>query len=437
MESFVICLILFPGASVAPNLESTIGPGCRALLFPMRDGPFLEPTPSNAHAAMKVPEPPRAALPEAWKARLEAEARDRADRRLTRHITAPAGLDFCSNDYLGLRRDPRLAAAAAAAAREHGTGAGAARLLRGTTPLHDALEAALAAWKGQAACLLFGTGYQANSALLPSLLGDGDAVFSDALNHASLVDGCRLAKARGAHVGVFRHRDLDDLAERLATWQARRAPGGHALVATDAVFSMDGDAADLPGLLALCERHEALLLVDEAHATGLLGPTRAGLAEAQGVAGRVPLVMGTLGKALGGFGAFVACPEPLREHFVNTARGFIFSTALPPPSVGAALTAAAIARAEAWRAERALGHAARVRGALGLPAQPSAIVPVLLGDEARALVASAALQARGFDVRAVRPPTVPPGTARLRITTGAHLEDAEVDALITALEEIL
>jgi 8-amino-7-oxononanoate synthase len=386
---------------------------------------------------MKVPEPPASHLPGAWNAWLEAEARARAEHGLARHIAPPAGLDFCSNDYLGLRRDPRLARSAAAAARDHGTGAGAARLLRGTTPLHDALEADLAAWKGQAACLLFGTGYQANAALLPSLLGDGDAVFSDALNHASLVDGCRLAKARGAHVGVFRHLDLDDLAERLAAWRIRRPPGGRALVATDAVFSMDGDAADLPGLLALCERHEALLLVDEAHATGLLGATRAGLAEAQGVAGRVPLVMGTLGKALGGFGAFVACPALLREHFVNTARGFIFSTALPPPSVGAALSAAAIARAEAWRAERALGHAARLRRALGLPGQPSAIVPVLLGDEARALTAAALLQARGFDVRAVRPPTVPPGTARLRVTTGAHLADAEVDALVAALTEIL
>jgi 8-amino-7-oxononanoate synthase len=342
-------------------------------------------------------------------------------------------VDFCSNDYLGLRRDPRLAEAAARAARDHGSGAGGARLLRGTTPLHDELEAALAAWKGTEACLLFNTGFQANATIIPALAGVGDAVFSDALNHASLVDGCRLARAGGAHLGIYRHLDLADLAGRLAAWRAAAPTEGLALVATDAVFSMDGDVADLPALLDLCERHGALLLTDEAHATGLLGSDGAGLAQLQGVHGRVPLVMGTLGKALGAFGAFICCDDLLREHLLNTARGFIFSTALPPPVVGAALEGVRLARAEAWRRERALAFARGLRDALGQADLPSAIIPVPVGPDAEAVRLASRLQAMGFDVRAVRPPTVPEGSARLRITTGAHLEEAQVQALIKAL----
>lgn len=375
-------------------------------------------------------------LPGSWIERLDGARRQRVELARDRRIEAPAGLDFTSNDYLGLRRDPRLAEAAARAALEFGSGSGGARLLRGDCPLHGVLESALATWKGAEACLLFNTGYQCNATLIPALLQAGDAVFSDALNHASLVDGCRMARAGGARVEVYRHLDLGDLGTRLAAWRAQAAPDALALVATDAVFSMDGDAADLPGLLALCEAHEALLLVDEAHATGLLGDTGAGLAEAQGVKGRIPLLMGTLGKALGGFGAFVACPAELREHLVNRCRGFIFSTALPPPSLGAALEAVRLAHAEPWRRERALNHARRLREALQIAPMPSAIVPLRLGSDLRAVAAARALQAEGFDVRAVRPPTVPEGEARLRITTGAHLEAGQVEALVTALHRL-
>jgi len=351
-----------------------------------------------------------------------------------RSILQPSGLDFSSNDYLGLSRDPRLGEAAARAARDFGSGSGAARLLRGTTPLHDDLERALAAWKGTESCLLFNTGFQCNATLVPALVQAGDAVFSDALNHASLVDGCRMAKAQGAHLGIFRHDDLNDLEDQLRTWRTQAS--GTALVLTDAIFSMDGDAADLPGLVALCERHQALLLVDEAHASGLLGPTGAGLAEAQGMKGRIPLLMGTLGKALGSFGAFVACDAALRDHLINACRGFIFSTALPPPCLGASLEAVRLAQAEPWRRTKALAHADRLRRTLGLPPQPSAIVPVLLGEDTVAVRQAQALQARGFDVRAVRPPTVPEGSARLRITTGAHLDEPEVEALIAAMQEL-
>lgn len=376
-------------------------------------------------------------LPDAWHDRLTAAADARRQLARSREIAAPLGLDFCSNDYLGLRRDARLADAALTAAREWGAGIGAARLLRGTTPLHDQLERELAVWKGTEAALLFNTGFQCNATLIPALLSPGDAVFSDELNHASLVDGCRMARVRGAEVGVFRHLDLGDLEARLRRWREAAASGALALVVTDAVFSMDGDCADLGALADLCARHRALLLVDEAHATGLLGPTGAGLAEAQDLKGRIPLLMGTLGKALGGFGAFVACGALLRTHLVNVCRGFIFSTALPPPVVAANLAALRIAQAEPWRRARALAHARQLRGALGLPEGPSAIVPLRVGADLRALELASRLQARGFDVRAVRPPTVPEGTARLRITTGAHLETADLEALLAALQELL
>jgi len=375
-------------------------------------------------------------IPTPWLLRLEREARERTARSRNRRIEEPVGLDFCSNDYLGLRLDPRLMGAAARAALEFGAGSGAARLLRGMSPVHLELERELALWKGTESCLLFNTGFQCNATVIPALLGPGDAVFSDALNHASIVDGCRMARSRGAHLGIYRHLILGDLESQLATWRRSATPPAVALVVTDSVFSMDGDVADLPGLLEICRKHNALLMVDEAHSTGLLGEGGSGLAEHQGVAGQVPLIMGTLGKALGSFGAFVACDEILMEHLVNTSRGFIFSTSLPPSPLGAALAAVRIAKLEPWRRKRALGYAQRVREALGLPDHPSAIVPVHAGEDARALAWAAQLQAENFDVRAVRPPTVPEGQSRLRITTGAHLEDHQVDALIEALKKL-
>ncbi len=391
---------------------------------------FPPPYPCHDHPRGSV-------IPPSWLDRFQQQAAHRRALGRERAIHPAVGVDVCSNDYLGLRRDPRLAEAAVTAARTYGTGAGAARLLRGTCPLHDALEATLAQWKGTAACLLFNTGYQANATLIPALVRAGDAVFSDALNHASLVDGCRMARAGGAHVGIFGHLDLDDLESQLTAWRTGARPGALALVATDAVFSMDGDAADLPALVALCERRGALLLIDEAHATGLLGADGAGLAQFQGVHGRVPLVMGTLGKAVGAFGAFVCCDAVLRDHLLNTARGFIFSTALPPPVLGAALEGIRIARAESWRRDRALALADRLRDALGQPRQPSAIMPVPVGADAAAVRLAETLQLQGFDIRAVRPPTVPEGSARLRITTGAHLEDAQVESLLRALLKAL
>ncbi len=377
-----------------------------------------------------------ATIPEGWLLRFEREARERIAQCRTRAIAEPKGLDFSSNDYLGLRRDPRMAEAAALASRQFGTGVGASRLLRGTTPIHEELEQALAQWKGTETCLLFNSGFQCNVTLIPSLLQPGDAVFSDALNHASIVDGCRLARGRGTHLGIYHHLDLADLQQRVSTWRRGATEDALALVATDAVFSMDGDAADLPGLLEICAKHQAILMVDEAHTTGLLGETGAGLAEQQGVKGQIPLLMGTLGKGLGTFGAFLGCDPMMKDHLVNTCRGFIYSTALPPPVVGAALEGVRIAQSEPWRREKALGHARHIREALGLPHFPSAIVPILAGSDARALAWAHRLQDQGFDVRAVRPPTVPVGKALLRVTTGAHLEDAQVETLVYALQEL-
>lgn len=373
------------------------------------------------------------ALSPAWSRRLASLSAARHAAGRHREIAQPRGLDFSSNDYLGLRGDPRLAEAAARAARTFGTGTGGARLLRGTSPLHDALETALADWKGTEACLLFNTGFQANATLLPALAAPGDALFSDALNHASLVDGCRMARLGGATVQIYPHGDLPALDEALSRWRQEAPPEALPLVVTDAVFSMDGDAADLPGLVALCTRHEALLVVDEAHATGLLGARGAGLTEAQGVKGQVPVVMGTLGKALGSFGAFVAGSWALREHLVNTCRGFIFSTALPASACAGALEAVAIATQETWRREKALAHAALLRRALGHPDLPSAIVPIPVGEDARAVALARDLQAEGYDIRAVRWPTVPQGSARLRVTTGAHQETADVQRLAERL----
>jgi 8-amino-7-oxononanoate synthase len=343
-------------------------------------------------------------------------------------------VNLCSNDYLGLAADPRLRAAAALAAEREGAGSGAARLVAGDLPIHGALERRLAAWKGTESALLFNSGYHANAGVPGALVGRGDAVFSDVLNHASIVDGCALSRAELVR---YRHGDAEELDDLLARTKARRK-----LVVTDAVFSMDGDAAPLRELAESCDRHGAMLYVDEAHAVGVLGPTGAGLAEELGVAARVDVHMGTLGKALGSFGAYVAGSRRLVELLVSRARTFVFTTALPPAACGAALAAIDVVRQEPERRERLRALARRMRAGLeGLGFDVARVVapifPVVLGTEERALAASRALRARGFFVRAIRPPTVPRGTSRLRVALGAGHTEAQVDAFLGALEEVL
>lgn len=343
---------------------------------------------------------------------------------LRRELTAPEGLDFTSNDYLGLARDPRVVAAARAALEEWGAGACAARLLRGNLPPHEAAERACAAWLGEEAALLLPSGWQANAALLPTLAGADDLILSDALVHASLIDGARLSRARRV---VFAHNDLADLAAKLGRGGAAR----RRIVVVEEVYSMDGDLAPLGALLELCEAQDAHLVVDHAHAAGLyedrLPPAHP----------RVLARVVTGGKALGAAGGFVCGRREVIELLVNRGRAFVFTTA-PPPATAAALEAAIrIVRAEPERAARAHANAARLRERLragGLePLGEAPIVPVLLGGAERAMSVAAAVRARGFDVRAVRPPTVPVGGSRLRLVCRASHEETQLDALADAV----
>ena len=353
---------------------------------------------------------------------LDGMAVERNGRRL---------VNFSSNDYLGLARDPRLVRADAG-----GSGATASRLVCGTLPVHQRLEEALAALKGTEAALAMGSGFQTNAAVLAALLdpraaGDAPRVFIDRLAHASMYEGLRLAGVRAQR---FRHNDLGHLRELL-----ERGGGTFRMILTESVFSMDGDRADLPALADLAAEHGAFLYVDEAHATGVLGPGGAGLCAEAGVKGRVDLVMGTFGKALGGYGAFVACDGVLVDWLVNTCRGFIFSTALPPPSAAAALAALELLpRLDGERA-RLSRHAERVRAALrGLGidtlASDTQIVPAVLGSDAETLAGSRFLEERGVLAVGIRPPTVPPGTGRLRLALSAAHTGEDLDLLIRALQ---
>jgi 8-amino-7-oxononanoate synthase len=337
-------------------------------------------------------------------------------------------VDFCSNDYLGLARDARVREAAARAARELGAGSGSARLITGTRDIHLALEDELAALVGAEGTLLFGAGYLAGVGILPALAGPGDVVFSDALNHACLIDGCRLSRAE---VVVLPHRDTDALEDRL------RAASGfrRRVVVTESVFSMDGDRAPLARLADLCDRHDALLVVDEAHAIGVVGD--GGLARDLGLAGRIDVVLGTLGKALGAYGAFAAGSRPMVRFLMHRARPFLFQTALPPPTVAAARASLSVMREDPSLRARLTANADRLRAALGFRDHGSAIFPIVLGDEADAMAASARLLEVGFLVQGIRPPTVPPGTSRLRVTVSAAHEPSEIDGLAAALARIV
>ncbi len=341
-------------------------------------------------------------------------------------------LNFSSNDYLGLASHPKVVAAAHAALERWGMGSGASRLLAGDTEAHHALEARLCAFEDAEAVLLFNGGYPANVGLLPALVGPGDAIFSDALNHASLVDGCRLSRAR---VEVYPHLNAGALAALLGRTAARRK-----VVVTDSVFSMDGDVAPLAELLEVSRAAGAALVVDEAHATGVLGERGAGLCEALGLTREVDVRMGTLGKALGAFGAYVASSTPVISLLLNKARSFVFSTALPPSVCAAAGAALDVLLAEPdlrprlWRNIHRFNEGLR---ALGHAAEPSsAIFPVVLGSPERAVAAASFLRERGLLVKAIRPPTVPAGTSRLRFALSAAHTPAHLEQALAGLQEL-
>ncbi len=343
-------------------------------------------------------------------------------------------LCLASNNYLGLAAHPDVVDAAAEAARRYGAGAGSARLVTGGLVTHDELEARLAALKGTEAALLFSSGYLANLGTVAALVGPGDAVFSDSLNHASIIDGCRLSKA---DVHVYRHADADHLAERLAAWRRTAGADARGLVVTDSVFSMDGDVAPLPDIAAACERHGAILMVDEAHATGVVGPGGRGAVAGYGLEGRVGVVMGTLSKSLGAAGGFIAGSADLCAYLRNRARSFVFDTALPPPTVAAALAALDVLEREPERPIRARALAARLAGGLraagyDVADPPAAVLPVVVGAPDAALGLSARLLDAGVLVTAIRPPSVPEGTSRLRATVMATHTDDQIDHAVAA-----
>jgi 8-amino-7-oxononanoate synthase len=375
-----------------------------------------------------------AGLAAAGRLRVRREVGARAADGVRVQVDGTDLTSFCSNDYLGLAGHPRVVEAFVAAAREWGVGSGASHLVSGHCSEHHALEEELAAFTGRPRALLFSTGYMANLAVVTTLLGRSDRVFEDRLNHASLLDA---GLASGARFARFPHGDAATLRERLAE------PGeGRVIVATDGVFSMDGDVAPLRALADACRAHRAWLFVDDAHGLGVLGETGRGSLEAAGLGLQdVPILMGTLGKALGTFGAFVAGPEDLVETLLQQARTYIYTTALPPAVAAATRAALRVLQEEPGRRERVLGHAARFRteaAGLGLclPASITPIQPVVIGSESAALAASEALRSRGLWIPAIRPPTVPAGTSRLRITFSAAHSDDDVDRLLEALSRL-
>jgi 8-amino-7-oxononanoate synthase len=343
-------------------------------------------------------------------------------------------VSLSSNNYLGLANHPEVVEAACRAAREFGVGAGASRLISGSMRAHHDLEGQLAAFKQTERSLLFTSGYQANLGVIPALLGAPDAVFSDALNHASLIDGCRLSRAA---VHVYPHKDMGALEDRLRSVPARRR-----LIVTDSIFSMDGDATPLGDICDLAQRYDAMVMVDEAHATGVVGGRGAGLVDALGLRDRVTVQMGTLGKSLGTFGAYVAGSSILIDYLLNYARTFVYTTALPPPVVAAASAALCIVEKEPERREDLRRNAARLKAglsALGLhvPESSSHIMPVMLGEATATMRMSQALFERGVLAQGIRPPTVPEGTARIRVTVMATHSEADIDQAIAAFRHVV
>jgi glycine C-acetyltransferase/8-amino-7-oxononanoate synthase len=372
-------------------------------------------------------------------AQLEA-LREAGLYRGTQLISGPQGprvlldgrpvLLLCSNNDLGFADHPRVRQAAADAAMRWGVGAGASRLVSGTMTIHELLERRLAEFEGTASCKLFGSGYLANVGVLSALGQAGQTIFSDALNHASIIDGCRLARAE---VFVYDHCDLDHL-----QWALREHGREGDMIVTDSVFSMDGDIAPLRGIVELARRHGARVVVDEAHATGALGPGGRGAIAAAGLEGQVDVIVGTLSKAFGSYGGYVCASEEIIELLLNRARTLIFSTAPPPPSVAGALAAIELLIEQPLRPEKLQAMARLLReelAAVGIqpPAGETQIIPLIAGDADAAMRVSAAALERGVFAQAIRPPTVPQGSSRLRLTVMASHTGTELAGAAAAL----
>lgn len=356
------------------------------------------------------------------------------DARQFRTLRPPEGIDLSSNDYLGLAADERLKQAMIEAVRREGCGSTGSRLLRGDRQAFASIERRFAAFKGTDRALYFSSGYLANLAVLTTLPERGDLILSDERNHASLIDAIRLSAADHA---VFPHNDVDAVRRLLESGAGRPA-----FVVTESLFSMDGDFAPLAELAAVSRAHGAALIVDEAHAVGLFGARGSGLVEANGVDDDVCVSINTAGKALGAAGAFVTGPAWAIEYLIQRARPFVFSTA-PPPAIAAAIDASLDIVTDEPGRRQALADRARycrvrlAAAGVPVPAGSSQIIPIVLGDNDRALAAAEALQVQGFDVRAIRPPSVAPGSARLRISINAQLAEDTIDRFVAALTRVL
>ena len=368
-------------------------------------------------------------------------------RRRLRMVSGPQGprvlldgrpvLVLCSNNYLGLADHPRVREAAAEAAMRWGVGAGASRLVSGTMTIHCRLEQRLAAFARSEACVLFGSGYLANLGVIGALAGRGDVVFSDERNHASIIDACRLSRAE---VVVYRHRDVEHLHSLLRRHSSGRAGAGARLIVTDSVFSMDGDVAPLREIAELAEIHGARTVVDDAHAVGALGPDGRGAVAEAGLEGEIDVVVGTLGKALGSYGAYACASEATVSYLINAARSLIFSTAPPPPAVAAAMTALQLLGERSHRVRRLSANARVLRRALadeGFPVadQEMHIVPLIVGEPSAAMRMCEEAIERGVFAQAIRPPSVPAGTSRLRLTAMASHTPAELRRAALVLGE--
>jgi len=370
-----------------------------------------------------------------WRAQ-RADLAHLGEQARLRSLRPRAGIDFASNDYLGLSSAPRLARAIEAAmARGVPLGSGGSRLLRGNDPEHEALEAEAAVFFGAESALFFSTGFAANAALIATLPQIGDLVVHDELIHASVHEGLRLTRAETRSAP---HNDAQGFGHAIAAWRAKGGRG-RVWLAFESLYSMDGDCAPIDDLVAVAERHDGVMLIDEAHAIGVFGPDGRGLAAH--LDGRDDVIsLRTCGKALGCEGALVLGPRVVRDHLVNRARGFIFSTAPSPLIAAAVREALRILADEPERRERLMAlvdHAEKALAPLGIAPTGSQIVPVMIGEDARAMAVAAALQAEGFDVRGIRPPTVPVGTSRLRVSLTLNASPADIDALATALGHAL
>jgi 8-amino-7-oxononanoate synthase len=349
-------------------------------------------------------------------------------------IDGREALNFCSNNYLGLANHPALCAAAKNAIDRYGCGAGASRLISGNMTLHEELERKIAELKRTEAALVFNSGFQANTGIVSTLVGAGDVILSDSLNHASVIDGCRLSRAK---VMVYAHCDLEELERGLRNSPAK----ARRLVITESLFSMDGDEAPLVQIVGLAEKHGAMVMVDEAHATGVFEPNGAGLVAKLGLGDRVLVQMGTLGKALGGFGAYVAGRKALRELLVNRCRSFIFTTALPPAVMAMALAAIELVQREPERRQALRDNCELLRAGLksmgySLANSRSQILPLMIGDAAQCMKLSDELLERGVFAQGIRPPTVPEGTSRLRITLMATHTRQHIDRALEVFRRL-